>query len=261
MSASGRHGTPARPLDSLRIAVTRPAADADELARLLEAYGACPVLIPLSAIAPPVDDSAFRRSAARLDEYDWIVFTSVNGVRALAAVASWEGTAARIAAVGPATAEAVRALGGSEPELVPEPYTGAALAAAMLEHGSMRGAHVLWPRAEQSGDDLPCALRDAGAFLDDPVAYRTVTDGAAAAELARMDEQGEIDVITFTAPSAINAFADAVSGPVHTRIAVIGPVTAAAARARGLRVHVEAEQHIISALVAALARFHSRGSP
>jgi uroporphyrinogen-III synthase len=76
-----------------------------------------------------------------------------------------------------------------------------------------------------------------------------------------MARLGELDAITFTAPSAVDSFADASPGSVRCAIAVIGPATAAAARARGLRVHVEPEQHIIPALVRALVRFHTRSSP
>ncbi|MGH7448579.1 MAG: uroporphyrinogen-III synthase, partial [Longimicrobiales bacterium] len=82
----------------------------------------------------------------------------------------------------------------------------------------------------------------------------------AAAALAGMVRRGDIDVITFTAPSAVDCFADTGAGSLDCAIAVIGPSTAAAARARGLPVHVEPQQPIIPALVAALARFHDSGS-
>jgi uroporphyrinogen III methyltransferase/synthase len=250
----------ARPLAGLRIAVTRPAADAEELAGLLREAGAVPVLVPLTRVIPPASDAQLRHSLARLSEYHWVAFTSINAVRAVTAMASWEGVQARIAAVGTATAAAVHALTGREADVIPAEFTASALAGALLASGSLRGTRVLWPRAERSRGELRHALEDAGAVVDDPIAYRTVADRSGAAALAAMARLGQIDTITFTAPSAVDSFADASPGSVRCAIAVIGPATAAAARARGLRVHVEPEQHIIPALVRALARFHTRSS-
>jgi uroporphyrinogen-III synthase len=250
----------ARPLAGLRVAVTRPAADAEELAGLLREAGAVPVIVPLTRVVPPASDAQLRDSLARLSEYDWVVFTSINAVRAVTAMGSWQGVRARIAAVGSATAAAVHALTGREADVIPADFTASALAGALLANGSFRGTRVLWPRAELSRDELRQALEDAGAVVDHPVAYRTVPDRSGAAALAAMARLGELDAITFTAPSAVDSFADASPGSVRCAIAVIGPATAAAARARGLRVHVEPEQHIIPALVRALARFHTRSS-
>lgn len=251
----------ARPLAGLRVAVTRPAADAEELAGLLREAGAVPVLVPLTRVVPPASDAQLRHSLARLSEYDWVAFTSVNAVRAVTAMGSWEGVQARIAAVGSATAAAVHALTGRAADVIPAEFTASALAGALLANGALRGTRVLWPRAELSRDELRHALEDAGAVVDDPIAYRTVPDRSGAAVLAAMASLGQVDAITFTAPSAVDSFADASPGSVRCAIAVIGPATAAAARARGLRVHVEPEQHIIPALVRALARFHTRSSP
>lgn len=251
-----------QPLEGLRVAVTRPAANADELAGLLRGAGAVPVLMPLTRIAPPASDAPLRRALARLGEYDWIIFTSINAVRAVAALGSWDwGVKAGIAAVGTATAAAVRELTGRDADMIPAQFTASALAGALRATGSLREARVLWPRAERSREDLRFALQDAGAFIDDPVAYRTIADRSRAAALAAMASRGDIDAITLTAPSAVDTFADACTAAVPCVIAVIGPATAAAARARGLRVHVEPEQHIIPALVEALARFHSHPSP
>lgn len=251
----------ARPLAGLRVAVTRPAADAEELAGLLREAGAVPVIMPLTRVLPPASDAQLRHSLSRLSEYDWVVFTSINAVRAVTAMGSWERVRARIAAVGSATAAAVQALTGREADLIPAEHTARALAGAMLANGSLRGTRVLWPRAELARDELRHVLEEAGAAVDDPVAYRTVPDRSGAAALADMATLGEIDAITFTAPSAVDSFADAAPGSVRCVVAVLGPATAAAARARGLRVHVEPEQHIIPALVRALARFHSPSAP
>jgi uroporphyrinogen-III synthase len=250
----------ALPLTGLRVAVTRPEEDADELADLLEAAGAAPVRIALTRILPPADGARLRRALEELHLYDWIVFTSARAVRAVAGGKSGRRVRPKIAAVGPATAAEVHRWTGRPPDVVPVLATGSGIVPAMLEHGSLQGARVLWPRAEQPRPELPRALRRAGADLDDPVAYRTVPDDAAARRLAGMVESGAIDVITFAAPSAVECFADAAAVQPQCVIAVMGPATAAAARARGIPVHVEPQQPIIPALVVALARFHDGGS-
>lgn len=242
------------------MAVTRAADDAGELEEQLRVKGAVPVPIPLTRILPAVDDAPLRRALAALDDFDWVVFTSARAVRAIAGLTSLSSMRPRVAAVGPATASAVRELIGRDPDIVPSLTTGAAVVPAMLQHHALKGARVLWPRAEQPRAELPRDLVQAGARLEDPVAYRIIPDLEAGSRLARMDAAAEVDVITFTAPSAVDCFASAQSGPIRSVIAVIGPTTAAAARTHGLPVHVAARKPIISALVAALAEFHERGS-
>lgn len=242
------------------MAVTRPTEDAGELDALLRRAGAAAVLLPLTRTLPPDDDAPLRRALADLERYDWIVFTSPRAVRATGSIQPWPSARARIAAVGTATASAVRVLTGRDADAVPARYTGDAIVPAMLEHGSLRGRTVLWPRAERPRPELPQALAEAGAVLDEPVAYRTVADVKTGAKLAALAAAAEVDAITFAAPSAVDCFAGAGGSAWRCTIAVIGPATAASARARGLPVHVEPEQPIISALVAALAHYYDSGS-
>jgi uroporphyrinogen-III synthase len=246
-----------------RVAVTRPADGADELADRLRAAGAVPVVVALVEVAGPADPAPLRLAAAGIAAYDWIVFTSANGVRhlhdALAAGGRLPSASApppgRIAAVGPATARAVEALLGWTVHVVPGRFVGDAVAAAMAKVAPLAGARVLWPRAESARPVLPRELRAAGATLDAPVAYRTVADPAAARRLSQLLAAGQIDIVTLTSPSAVDCLA-AVRPPLDRAIvAVIGPTTGAAARARGLPVHIEPEQHTIPGLVDALARY------
>jgi uroporphyrinogen-III synthase len=221
---------------------------------LLRAGGAEPVLLPLTRIAAPLDDEALRAAAAQADRYDWIVFTSVNAVTSLHAALSARGAAlsphTRIAVVGPATAAALHQL-GTRAAVIPETFTGAALANTLLEIAPLRGRNVLWPRAEHARTDVSDALRAAGALLSDPIAYRTVAEEGNAAELARRSAAGDIDIITFTAPSAVDAYtaAGAADGVLH---AVIGPTTAQALRTRGLAVDIEPVEHTVAALAQAV---------
>jgi uroporphyrinogen-III synthase len=252
----------AGPLTGLRVAVTRPRKRAGELAQLLDNAGARAVLIPLTRILPPADEAGLLSAIARLERFDWVVFTSASAAGALAGSRhAWQGSRPKIGAVGTATAAAVHALTGREPDAVSVTAGGSGIVPAMLVHGSLHGMRVLWPRADQPRPELPRDLIRAGAVLEDPIAYRTVADSAAGRRLARLAEERWIDVITFTAPSAVACFADAAPGPLQCIIAVIGPSTAAAARTRGLPVQVESSQPVMSALVSALARYHTREAP
>jgi uroporphyrinogen-III synthase len=249
-------------LTGLRVAVTRPRERAGELAQLLENAGARAMVIPLTRILPPADETGLLSAMARLEHFDWVVFTSTSAVGALAGSRhAWQGSRPKIGAVGAATAAAVHALTGREPDAVSVTAGGSGIVTAMLAHGSLDGMRVLWPRAEQPRPELPRDLIHAGALLEDPIAYRTVADTAAGRRLARLADGSRIDVVTFTAPSAVACFADAAPGPPKCIIAVIGPSTAAAARTCRLPVQVESSQPVMSALVAALARYYTRGAP
>ncbi|HUE76948.1 MAG TPA: uroporphyrinogen-III synthase [Longimicrobiales bacterium] len=234
--------------------MTRPAQTAAALAGALSAAGADPVVVPLLRIVPPADPAPLIAAAGRLARFDWLVFTSANGVRALAGAAASGLAGPRAACVGPATAR-VLAEHGRVADLVPEHGDAASLAAAVIhavEADGPAGASVLWPRAERASPELAEALTRAGMRVDAPVAYRTVVDEAAVRELARLIGSGRVDVVTLTSPSAVAALAAVLRGEAGVRIAVIGSVTASAAREAGLKVHVEPAAPTIAALAAAV---------
>ena len=249
----------ALPLTGVRVAVTRPAHAAAVLADALRAAGAEPLVVPLTQILPPLEDAPLRAAARHLDRYDWILFTSSNAVRAFRAVMHSRaiGSHTRIAVVGDATAGAVRSLLMRDPDVIPAMSGSAALVPALLAADSLHSARVLWPRADAADPRLARAVRSAGAILDAPVAYRTECLADAARELASLDQQRAVDTITFTAPSAVDCYATALTGDTRCVVAVIGSTTAAAARARGIPVQVEPRESIIPALVAALARHYT----
>lgn len=249
----------ALPLTGVRVAVTRPAHSAPALADALHAAGADPVRVPLTRILPPVDDAPLRAAADHVEQYDWILFTSSNAVRAFRGVIGTRAPEARtrIAAVGSATAGAVRSLLLREPDIVPGAFGSDGLVPSILKAHSLLSARVLWPRAEAADERLAHAVKSAGAVLDAPVAYRTQCVSEGARELVRLEQEGALDAITFTAPSAVDCYAAALTGDTRCVVAVIGGTTAAAARARGIPVQVEPRQPIITALVAALAHHYS----
>ncbi|HEX6941114.1 MAG TPA: uroporphyrinogen-III synthase [Longimicrobiales bacterium] len=264
-----------RPLGGLRVVVTRPREQAGEFIAALERSGAEPLVFPATRIVPPADPEPLRRAVRNVVAYDWIVFTSANGVRSFWQALEEEGAGARdlagvrFACVGPSTAAAL-AERGAEADVVPPRYVGGAIADALAAaHGSagvagggaapLSGVRVLLPLAAGAADVLEAGLMARGARVDRVEAYRSVPDLADAEGLRRKLAAGGVDVVTFTSPSTVEAFVDAVGADTGGAIvAVIGPVTADAARRRGLRVEVVASEHTTAGLVRALMRRYGR---
>lgn len=248
----------AAPLAGTRVLVTRARAQAGELRERLEVLGAEVLELPVIEIVPAVGaelDAALRR----LGVYDWVVFTSVNAVGPLVErLAAVEGAreqlaGRRIAAIGPATAERLRAQGFAV-ELVPERFVAEALVEALVERG-VRGKRFLLPRADIARDVLPEGLRAAGATVDVVVAYRTrapeLVDGAT----LRRVRDGEVDVITFASPSTVRNLAALLGDELPAASVIcIGPITAAAAGECGFEVAAEAEEYSIPGLVDTVVR-------
>ena len=249
------------PLAGCRVLVTRPAHQADDLGDALGALGAAVTAIPTIRIDDPPDPAPLERAAASLPSYDWVVLTSANGVRRLAAaVERAHGSLepfrrARIAVIGPATRDAVRELGGEAP-VMPGSFRAEDLASALLDAGrGLDGARILLARARQARPVLPDRLRKAGATVEVVPAYVTRVAREGAPGLARLIEDDGLDWITFTASSTVRAWVELV-GPRtgSARVAAIGPITADTAREEGLRVDVVAEEYTTAGLVDALVR-------
>jgi uroporphyrinogen III methyltransferase/synthase len=232
--------------------VTRAREQASELRARLEALGAEVVELPTIEIEP----LAFALPS--LERYEWVLLTSVNAVdaffdRGLAAAGLDTRTlaAVRVAAIGPATEAALLAR-GVRADLVPERAVAESLLDAFPGPGD-RGGRVLLPRAEQGRDVLPDGLRARGFEVDVLAVYRTVRAEPDPAAVARV-AAGEVDAITFTSSSTVENLCDVLGAlPDPQPVVVsIGPATSATATARGLRVDVEAADHTIDGVVAAL---------
>lgn len=255
----------AQPLFGKRVLVTRAAAQSERLARMLRDAGADPVALPAIRIEAPEDSEPLRAALTRLGDYAWILFTSENAVTAFfQALAEAGGDArrlggARVGAIGPATAQALRAR-GIVPDVLPREHAGEALAEAVLaEHaGDMKGLAVLLPQAAAARSELPSRLAAARARVDVVAAYRTLPP--AAPDLAALRAtlvEGAVDVVTFTSPSTVEHTlqalgADAVQVLAGLTVASIGPITTAAAHDHGLRVDVTATEHTTEGLLRAL---------
>lgn len=256
------------PLFGRRIVVTRSRAQAGTLSRLLAELGAQAIEFPTIEQADPDDPSALGGAIERLSAYDWLVFTSANGVeRFFARLAGHEPAldaralaSSRVAAIGPATAAALRAHGIAA-DVVPGEYRAeavfAALEQACAEDGGLEGQRVLIPRAQVARETLPELLAQAGAEVTVAPAYKTVAPSPERmAELAGRIKAGEVDAITFTSSSTARNLVAALGGAEKTRelladvdLFSIGPVTSATLEEAGLAVAAQAKRYTIGGLV------------
>lgn len=243
------------PLAGRRVVVTRTAEQAGRLREVLARAGAEVLEVPVIEVVDPVDGGAALRAAAdRLVDgrYAWVVITSANGAARLAAALGSrrvpDGTA--VAAVGPATADALAAH-GFEVALVPERYVGEALVEAFPPPPAGEERPVLVAQAEGARPVVAEGLRAAGWTVDAVVAYRTV---AAVVPPALAAEARRADAITFTSGSTVrNALAALGPDGLPPVVACIGPVTAAEAEALGVTVTVVSAESTLASLVDALA--------
>jgi uroporphyrinogen III methyltransferase/synthase len=252
-----------RPLFGRRVVVTRARAQAGELSRDLEKLGAEVHEFPTIEIGPPEDFGPLDAAIRDLDSYGLIVFTSVNGVEAFLKRLQHHGLDlravprnAKVAAIGPATAERIEQA-GLRVDVIPEEYRAEALIGALGTH-PLVGERVLIPRARVAREILPQKLREAGAEVVVPPAYESVPLSEGKEELSLCLQSGEIDCVTFTASSTVENFvvafgaAEAARLLTKSRVACIGPITADTARRYGLRVDAEAREYTIPGLIEAV---------
>ena len=198
-----------RPLFGKRILVTRTREQAGELSALLRERGATVIERPVIKICPPDDFAPLDAALADCGGYDWLVFTSANGVRAVRERLWATGTdiralaGPRIAAIGPATAREAEAA-GLRPDLVPEEYVAECLAEA-LGAAEVKGQRILIARAAEAREVLPETLRQLGATVDVVPAYRTIPDADGLAQLTEQLLGKPVDVITFASSSTVMA--------------------------------------------------------
>ncbi len=251
------------PLSGRVIVVTRPRRQSRPLADALRRLGATVVEAPAIEIEPPSDFRALDEALGRIAKYDWVVFTSVNGVEAFFDRLSEVGPQAslssqRFAAIGPATAESLREL-GFEAEVVPEKFVAEEVFRSIADRGDVSGKRFLLPRADIAREALPELLRAAGGIVDVVVAYRTVPAEEEMRRASSLVERGEVDMVTFTSASTARSFfakldPRAVEG--RAVAASIGPITSNALRGLGVRPAVEAERFTTDGLVEAILRHY-----
>jgi uroporphyrinogen-III synthase len=241
-----------------RVLVTRPPPGGSELAAMLEAEGMAALLSPAVEVFPPNDPGPLNAVASRVarGDFDWIVFTSAEGVRSFArasALLDERPPRARIAAVGAATAAAASAAGWTV-DLVPDRHTSEGLLQELLRSRSLEGVRMLLPVAERARGALPDGLRARGAQVEVVTAYRTVARAGRELDDLRALVRGRgVDLLTFASPSAVEGFVEGVGDDaLELPVVAIGPVTAEAAERLGLRVVAVADPHTNAGLVRAV---------
>jgi len=256
------------PLFGKKILVTRAKEQASDLSERVRDLGGIPIEFPTIEVIPPESWADADHCAAQMAVYDWVIFTSANGVKfflerifALGRdIRDLKGP--RICAIGPKTAEALDAL-KVKVDLVPSEYRAESIFEG-LKKEDLKGKRLLIPRAKLSRDVLPQELRKTGASVDVVEVYQTIRPAGNAEEVKRLLRNKSISAITFTSSSTVSNFADLV-GINEVRdlmggvaIASIGPITAERARTLGIKTTVMPEEFTIPALVEALAEYFRR---
>lgn len=243
-----------------RILVTRPRAQADSFVEGLRVAGFEPICFPVIEIRSIEDNPELNQALAHITNYDWIVFTSVNGVEVVfdkfPFPLSGEMAGVGFTAIGPKTADALK-MRGVTPDFVPEKYVAEAILPGL---GDLRGKWVLLPRAEIARKALPDAIVKAGGMAHEIVVYQTLP---AAIDVQGLDAlKTGVDVITFTSASTVENFValmrrnklDPLNLPNNPLFACIGPITEQAAREEGLINLVVAKEYTTEGLMEVLSR-------
>ena len=254
------HWFDSKPLFGKGVVITRPQRQADDLARLLADQGASPLSFPTISIEPPSDWSELDRAIGQLESYQWLIFTSANGVHFFFERLREKGRDVRnlkgikICCIGPATARQIEAR-GIRVDLVPDEFIAEGILKSFASM-NLSGQRVLIPRACSARDILPETLKKQGAEVDVVTAYQTVNSGRKKEELAGWINAGEVDVITFTSSSTVTNFVEIMGAdyalPPNIKIACIGPVTAATAKKAGFHINISQEEYTMEGLVQSL---------
>lgn len=259
-----------RPLFGKRVLMTRAKEQAAELADLLDAYGAEPVEAPTIRIVPPEDWTAVDRAIDSVGSYQWVIFTSVNGVDRFMTRLRAKGLDARclagrqVCCIGPRTAQELEKF-GVRADVVPTDYQAEGVLAAVGGQ-DLKQARILIPRAEVARELLPDELRARHAHVDVVTVYRTITPSGDREEWCRQLSDRQIHVVTFTSSSTVRNFVTMLGGVERVRpllqsvlVACIGPITARTAEEFGLTVSIVPGENTIPALVDAIVRHYDAG--
>jgi len=275
------------PLRDIRVLVTRARQQADQLSSRLTEVGAEVIEVPVIRIGPPDSWQPLDAALRHLEEYDWVIFASVNSVESCLARLGYAGKkiedlqSLRLAAIGPATAEAM-SLCGLQPTFCPSQFVGEVLVNEFPGYPTLSGVKILWPRTNVGRQLVVDKLQEAGAQVDVVPSYKTSEPEdkeAVAGLLFQMIRERRIDVITLASAQSARNFASLLElglkraagkqGALlvtlaellaNVRVATIGPETAAATRKVLNKVDIEAEQYTIDGLVQALVQ-HAGKNP
>ncbi len=239
-----------KPLQGMRILITRPEGQSELLSREITTLGGTPVEFPTIAIEAPSDAAELEKTAAVANNFDWLVFTSRNGVQhfltAAKKVINLRGLSPRIAVIGPSTKSAVEQF-GLKCSFMPSTYLTKSLAKELPEVG---GKRILLVRAEGTDAEMASTLQERGALVREVHPYMVTARRSSRSPEAH-------DAILFTSPSTVSSFKEITRDNETDQnrkriVCCIGPVTARAAKAQGFKVDVVADEHTAKGLLKAL---------
>jgi len=247
------------------ILITRAREQSGEFASRLQDLGAEVIEFPTIEIVPPLSWEELDRAIDRLQSYDWVIFTSVNGVDFF-----WRRlnesmkkpqvpSTLKVCAIGPATTRQLQEK-GIRVDYTPKEFMAEAILQE-FEKMVIRGKRILLARVKQARDVLPKGLRTLGAEVEVVEAYRTVKPRGGARRLKNILAKGKVDVITFTSSSTVNHFVELLKkekvGKLLKGIAIacIGPITAQTAESLGLEVHIQPQEYTIPSLTQAISEY------
>ena len=260
-----------QPLSGKKILITRAREQSSDFTALLQRLGAEVCEFPTIEIVPPTRWEGLDQAIDRLDSYDWIIFTSANGVHFFFERLRGKGkddvlpSSLKVCAIGPATAKqlSVRRI---PVHFLPKEYIAESILVG-FEKMDIKGKRILLARAKQARDILPKGLKKTGAEIDVVETYRTIKPRGGTKRLKQLLQEEGVDIITFTSSSTVNHFVELLKKEdlkellKGVAIACIGPVTAQTAQRWGMKVRIQPEQYTIPALAQSIANYFSSPSP
>ena len=260
-----------KPLFGKKVIVTRTREQSSDLLRLLGEAGADCIEFPTIEVTHLDNYDFLIQAFERLDSYNWIIFTSINGVNIFFKKLyeyGWDSRklgGLKIAAIGSKTAAELKAF-GINPDLIPDEYRAESIITELTKRGPVKGLSFLIPRAETARETLPGELEKMGAFVDVIPIYRTITPTTDTSKIKELLSEGNIDLITFTSSSTVQNFIkmfrdcqdDFYVWMKKPAIACIGPITANTASNAGFTVAVMPETYTIEALVSVIVDMFSK---
>ncbi|MDH4100343.1 MAG: uroporphyrinogen-III C-methyltransferase [Nitrospirota bacterium] len=257
-----------RPLFGKKVIVTRARVQSSDFTELLEANGASVVEFPTIDIVPPDDWTELDKAIDRLSDYQWVIFTSVNGVKYFLQRLRERGRdvrdlkGIRLCTIGPRTAEEVEKL-GIRVDFVPSEYKAEGIIEGLGKE-SLKGQKILIPRAEVAREVLPEELKRLGAVVDVVDTYKTVRPVGDVEKVKQLFADGKVDAVTFTSSSTVENFVsmfpdtDIKALLNGVTVASIGPITKETAEKLGIRTDIMPKDYTIPALTEALVDHFSR---
>ncbi len=258
-----------RPLYGKRVIITRPEDQAKELAQEIKQYGATPIVAPVIQIVPLEDNKPFHTILRRLDEFDWILFASINSIKVFMQELKECGKSVQdlskinIGTIGIKTAEFLKEQWGITANFVPSEYVQEKLAE---ELPISSGERVIIPRAATSRDVLPIVLRQRGVEVDVIPIYETAPQRDGILKAHQLLKEKAADIITFTSSSTVRFLLDTIPPEERTtlfssmKVASIGPITSNTLREYNLPIHIEAREYTTDSLIEEIIKYYGHDS-